>query len=78
MLVAVGSALRRRSDAMQSSPPLLVQLLGNLLLWHGLIAEDHLLELAVDGLLNRYMLLSLQNSDVNDESILKCHRVSTF
>ncbi|XP_022100458.1 PAX3- and PAX7-binding protein 1-like [Acanthaster planci] len=56
-----------------------VKLLGNLLLWHGLISEDHLLELAVDGLLNRYMLLSLQNSDVNDDSILKCERiVATF
>ncbi|XP_038077839.1 PAX3- and PAX7-binding protein 1-like [Patiria miniata] len=56
-----------------------VKLLGNLLLWHGLISEDHLLELAIDGLLNRYMLLSLQNSDVNEDSILKCQRiVATF
>ncbi|XP_071801603.1 PAX3- and PAX7-binding protein 1-like isoform X2 [Asterias amurensis] len=52
------------------------KLLGNLLLWHGLISEVHLLELAIDGLLNRYMLLSLQNSDVNDESIFKCQRIA--
>ena len=55
---------------------LCLQLLGNLLSWHGLVVKEQLLELAIDGLLNRYLLLSLNNSDVDEASIAKCDRVS--
>ncbi|XP_071955937.1 PAX3- and PAX7-binding protein 1-like [Antedon mediterranea] len=56
-----------------------VKLLGNMLNWQGIIVQDTLLDIAVDGLLNRYLLLSLQNSDVNEDSINKCQQiVSTF
>ncbi|XP_078001429.1 PAX3- and PAX7-binding protein 1-like [Glandiceps talaboti] len=56
-----------------------VKLLGDILLWNGIVSSSVLQELALDGLLNRYLLLSLQNSDVNEESITKCQRiVSTF
>ena len=41
------------------------------------MAGDPLRELALDGLLNRYLLLSLQNSDVNDDSIGKSQMVGT-
>ncbi|XP_071491063.1 PAX3- and PAX7-binding protein 1-like [Diadema antillarum] len=56
-----------------------LKLLGNLLSWHGLVVKEQLLELAIDGLLNRYLLLSLNNSDVDESSIAKCERlVSTL
>lgn len=51
------------------------QLLGNVLSWHGLVDQQVLIEIAVDGLLNRYILLSLQNSEVDEESLAKCQRV---
>ncbi|XP_030850781.1 PAX3- and PAX7-binding protein 1 isoform X1 [Strongylocentrotus purpuratus] len=52
-----------------------LKLLGNLLSWHGLVNKEQLLELAIDGLLNRYLLLSLNNSDVDESSIAKCDRI---
>ncbi|XP_071819280.1 PAX3- and PAX7-binding protein 1-like [Apostichopus japonicus] len=52
-----------------------VKLLGNVLSWHGLVDQQVLIEIALDGLLNRYILLSLQNSDVNEESLAKCQRI---
>nr|XP_054753883.1 mitogen-activated protein kinase kinase kinase 15-like [Lytechinus pictus] len=52
-----------------------LKLLGNLLSWHGLVAKEQLLELAIDGLLNRYLLLSLNNSDIDESSIAKCDRI---
>ncbi|XP_041462279.1 PAX3- and PAX7-binding protein 1-like isoform X1 [Lytechinus variegatus] len=52
-----------------------LKLLGNLLSWHGLVAKEQLLELAIDGLLNRYLLLSLNNSDIDETSIAKCDRI---
>ncbi|XP_033099376.1 PAX3- and PAX7-binding protein 1-like [Anneissia japonica] len=56
-----------------------VKLLGNMLNWQGIIAQDTLLDVAVDGLLNRYLLLSLQNSDINEDSVNKCLQItSTF
>ncbi|XP_070568099.1 PAX3- and PAX7-binding protein 1-like [Ptychodera flava] len=56
-----------------------VKLLGNILSWNGIVSSGVLQELALDGLLNRYLLLSLQNTDVTDDSIVKCQRIiSTF
>lgn len=52
-----------------------VKLLGNVLSWHGLVDQQVLIEIAVDGLLNRYILLSLQNSEVDEESLAKCQRI---
>ncbi|XP_019647799.1 PREDICTED: PAX3- and PAX7-binding protein 1-like [Branchiostoma belcheri] len=52
-----------------------VKLLGNMLQWHSILSREPLMELCVDGLLNRYMLLALQNSDVNDDSIEKSQKI---
>ncbi|XP_066289415.1 PAX3- and PAX7-binding protein 1-like isoform X2 [Branchiostoma lanceolatum] len=52
-----------------------VKLLGNMLQWHSILAREPLMELCVDGLLNRYMLLALQNSEVNDDSIEKSQKI---
>jgi hypothetical protein len=54
------------------------QLLGNIFLWHGLISVTKLQELAVDGILNRYLLLSLQHAGGKHyENVVKCQAVST-
>lgn len=53
-----------------------VKLLGNVLSWHGLVDQQVLIEIALDGLLNRYILLSLQNSDVDEESLAKCQKIA--
>ncbi|XP_035687139.1 PAX3- and PAX7-binding protein 1-like isoform X3 [Branchiostoma floridae] len=52
-----------------------VKLLGNMLQWHSILAREPLMELCVDGLLNRYMLLALQNSEVNEDSIEKSQKI---
>ncbi|XP_078005025.1 LOW QUALITY PROTEIN: intron Large complex component GCFC2 [Phascolarctos cinereus] len=39
-----------------------VQLLGNILLWDGLILKDALRELVLDKLLNRYLVIGLSNA----------------
>ncbi|XP_068953449.1 intron Large complex component GCFC2 isoform X2 [Petaurus breviceps papuanus] len=39
-----------------------VKLLGNILLWDGLVLEDTLRELALDKLLNRYLVIGLSNA----------------
>lgn len=53
------------------------QLLGNQLKWSGVVADHPLQELALDGLLNRYILLALQNSAVDAHSIYACQVVSS-
>ena len=52
------------------------QLLGNILSWHGLVGTQLLQRLALDGLLNRYIVLGLANSHVNRHSMEKCQAVS--
>ena len=46
-----------------------VKLLHNALKWYGILADRPLQELAFDGLLNRYIVLALQNSPVDHNSI---------
>jgi GC-rich sequence DNA-binding factor len=53
-----------------------VKLLDNALKWHGIIADKPLQELAFDGLLNRYIVLGLQNSPVNHNSVYASQVVS--
>ncbi|KAK6486693.1 PAX3- and PAX7-binding protein 1-like [Huso huso] len=52
-----------------------IKLLGNILQWHGILSNTCLRELAVDSLLNRYILSALQNSDPGEDSITKSQSV---
>ena len=51
--------------------------MGNILKWEGLISSARLQEMAVDGLLNRYLLLALQHSHLYYDSLEKAKAVST-
>ena len=53
-----------------------LQLLGNMLQWHELLAVKPLQELSLDGLLNRYIMLALQNSLVDRQALYACTVVS--
>lgn len=56
-----------------------IKLLGNILSWHRILATKMLHTLALEGLLNRYILLGLQTSPLNNEALQKCTViVSTF
>ena len=61
-------------------PPSLIllplQLLGNITLWSGLLAPDTLQEMVLDGLLNRYLVMALQNSPPSHLAITKTEAVS--
>nr|XP_003219082.2 PREDICTED: PAX3- and PAX7-binding protein 1 [Anolis carolinensis] len=52
-----------------------VKLLGNFLQWYGILSNKTLQELAIDGLLNRYILMAFQNSEYGDDSIKKAQSV---
>ncbi|KAM4699586.1 PAX3- and PAX7-binding protein 1 [Discoglossus pictus] len=52
-----------------------VKLLGNFLKWHGVLSNKTLQELAIDGLLNRYILMAFQNNENGEDSIKKAHSV---
>ncbi|XP_016383923.1 PAX3- and PAX7-binding protein 1 [Sinocyclocheilus rhinocerous] len=52
-----------------------VKLLGNFLIWDGILSPSVLKELAVDSTLNRYILSALQTTDVSEEHVEKCRRV---
>ncbi|XP_078069013.1 intron Large complex component GCFC2-like isoform X2 [Mustelus asterias] len=52
-----------------------VKLLGNILQWDDLLPEQILQDLGLNKLLNRYILLSLQNSLPGRESLEKCKKV---
>ena len=54
------------------------QLMGHILRWEGLISSARLQEMAVDGLLNRYLLLALQHSHLYFDSLEKAKAVSTY
>ncbi|KAM4796952.1 PAX3- and PAX7-binding protein 1 [Rhinophrynus dorsalis] len=54
-----------------------VKLLGNFLKWHGVLSNKCLQELAVDGLLNRYILMAFQNNENGEDSIKKAQSVIT-
>lgn len=52
------------------------QLLGNILMWDGILSQTALKELAVDSTLNRYILSALQATDVTEECVEKCRKVT--
>ncbi|XP_056592523.1 PAX3- and PAX7-binding protein 1 [Triplophysa dalaica] len=52
-----------------------VKLLGNILMWDGILSQTALKELAVDSTLNRYILSALQATDVTEECVEKCRKV---
>ncbi|KAI7793300.1 PAX3- and PAX7-binding protein 1 [Triplophysa rosa] len=52
-----------------------VKLLGNILMWDGILSQTALKELAVDSTLNRYILSALQSTDVTEECVEKCRKV---
>ncbi|XP_048831327.1 GC-rich sequence DNA-binding factor 2 [Brienomyrus brachyistius] len=53
-----------------------VKLLGNITLWDGLVPENVLMELALDKLLNRYLMMVLLNAPPEKESLEKCKKVA--
>lgn len=50
--------------------------MGNILRWEGLISSARLQEMAVDGLLNRYLLLALQHSHLYYDSLEKAKAIT--
>ncbi|XP_073473235.1 PAX3- and PAX7-binding protein 1 [Aquarana catesbeiana] len=52
-----------------------VKLLGNFLKWYGVLSNKCLQELAIDGLLNRYILMAFQNNESGEDSIKKAQSV---
>ncbi|XP_025097837.1 PAX3- and PAX7-binding protein 1-like isoform X2 [Pomacea canaliculata] len=52
-----------------------IKLLGSILSWHGLLGMKMLQQLALDGLLNRYIVLGLANSHVNRHAMDKCQAI---
>ena len=52
------------------------KLLSNMLLWHGIISQAALIEMSLDALLNRYLMLALQNSPLTDDTLRRAHMVS--
>ncbi|KAK3577424.1 hypothetical protein CHS0354_032273 [Potamilus streckersoni] len=56
-----------------------IKLLGNILSWHGILANKVLQGLGLDGILNRYIILGLHSTPFNTETLQKCQAiVSTF
>ncbi|CAE1251047.1 GCFC [Acanthosepion pharaonis] len=54
-----------------------IKLLGNILSWHRILATKMLHTLALEGLLNRYILLGLQTSPLNNEALQKCSLIAS-
>ncbi|XP_023214907.1 PAX3- and PAX7-binding protein 1-like [Centruroides sculpturatus] len=52
-----------------------VKLLRNILSWHGILSEQSLQDLAFNCLLNRYLLLALQNSQMQKDTVDKCRTI---
>ncbi|XP_072254311.1 PAX3- and PAX7-binding protein 1 isoform X2 [Pyxicephalus adspersus] len=52
-----------------------VKLLGNFLKWYGVLSNKCLQELAIDGLLNRYILMAFQNNESGEDCIKKAQSV---
>ncbi|XP_063303810.1 PAX3- and PAX7-binding protein 1 [Pelobates fuscus] len=53
-----------------------VKLLGNFLKWHGTLSNKTLQDLALDGLLNRYILMAFQNNESGEDCIKKAQSVT--
>uniref|UniRef100_A0A8C8HWB8 GCF C-terminal domain-containing protein n=1 Tax=Oncorhynchus tshawytscha TaxID=74940 RepID=A0A8C8HWB8_ONCTS len=55
-----------------------VKLLGNVGQWDGLISEHVLMELMLDKLLNRYLMMTLLNETHSHDSVHTCKKVSSY
>jgi GC-rich sequence DNA-binding factor len=49
-----------------------IKLLRSIVAWHGVLSDRQLMELAFDSLVNRYLIVALQNSVFNAECLVKC------
>ncbi|XP_072302194.1 PAX3- and PAX7-binding protein 1 isoform X2 [Eucyclogobius newberryi] len=52
-----------------------IKLLGNILEWEGVLSTSTLKDMALDSILNRYIVSALQTSDSTEDNILKCQKV---
>ena len=52
------------------------QLLSNITCWGGLLSSASIQQLSVDGIVNRYLLLSLQNCPIDNYTVEKTKSVS--
>ena len=54
------------------------KMLRSMLLWQGIISDAALMEMSLDALLNRYIMLALQNSPgpLNDDTLRRAGMVS--
>lgn len=52
-----------------------IKLLSNILLWEGVLSSSCLKDMALDSVLNRYIVSALQTSDSMDDNIQKCQKV---
>lgn len=53
-----------------------VQLMAVVLQWQDVISPRLVQEMALDRILNRYLVLALQNCPVGQDSLIKCQAVS--
>uniref|UniRef100_A0A1B6M7W2 GCF C-terminal domain-containing protein n=2 Tax=Graphocephala atropunctata TaxID=36148 RepID=A0A1B6M7W2_9HEMI len=53
-----------------------VKLLSNIVRWQGLLSDEVICEIALDSLLNRYLLMAIRLSDATDAAV-KCHMVGS-
>ncbi|XP_061083659.1 GC-rich sequence DNA-binding factor 2 isoform X2 [Conger conger] len=53
-----------------------VKLLHNITLWHGLVPEDVLIELGLNRLLSRYLMITLRNAPCGEHAVEKCKKVA--
>lgn len=52
-----------------------IKLLSNILQWEGVLSTSCLKDMALDSVLNRYIVSALQTSDSTDDNIQKCQKV---
>ncbi|XP_071112400.1 PAX3- and PAX7-binding protein 1-like [Haliotis cracherodii] len=52
-----------------------IKLLGNILSWYGILADQVLQQIAFDGLLNRYIILSLHTGFCNKDALEKTNAI---
>lgn len=50
-------------------------MLGNILMWDGILSLSCLKDLALDSTLNRYILSALQTTDAGEDNVQKCQKV---
>ncbi|KAK7926172.1 hypothetical protein WMY93_008482 [Mugilogobius chulae] len=52
-----------------------IKLLRNVLQWEGILSTSTLKDMALDSILNRYIVSALQTSDCTEDNISKCQKV---